>query len=88
MKHFSVQELAPLFGRSPRTIRDWIETGCKTPNGCVRLEAVKIGRWWSVSEDALVLFRHHLKAQAITRPTLESGIEPAMPCKAAKRGGA
>lgn len=86
MKHFSVQELAPLFGRSPRTIRDWIETGCKTPNGCVRLEAVKIGRWWSVSEDALVLFHHHLKTQAIARQSLESGIEQALPRQAAKRG--
>jgi hypothetical protein len=73
MKHFSVQEVAPLFGRSPRTIRDWIETGCKTPNGCVRLKAMKIGRWWSVPEEELVLFRHRLSHHAsVARPSMEA----------------
>jgi predicted transcriptional regulator len=66
MKYYSVNEIATLLGRSPRTIRDWIETGCKTPGGHIQLEAVKIGRWWSVSEEAFVLFQHRLKVQSTT----------------------
>ncbi len=30
--------------RSPRTIRDWINHGCPTPNGAIRLDAAKLGR--------------------------------------------
>lgn len=74
MKNFSVQEIAALYNRSPRTIRDWIETGCQTPGGYVKLDAMKIGRWWSISDEALVLFQHRLVrkgAAARPRPIFE-----------------
>ena len=71
MKEYSIRDLEILRGRKPRTIRDWIQKGCLTPGGPVRLEAVKTGRWWSVSEEDLVLFRHRrAQKSAAARPRL------------------
>ena len=85
MKNYSVREIADFFKRQPRTIRDWIATGCVTPGGPVRLEAVRTGRWWSVSEEELVLFRHRLARQtAITRPRLDDEAGPTAPSETGK----
>lgn len=72
MKYYKINDIAKIFDRDPRTIRDWIESGCRTSAGLVRLEALKIGRWWSVSDEALVLFQHRLKnGQSTARPILD-----------------
>lgn len=71
MKYYTVEEIAERLGRHPRTVRDWIKTGCKTNGGHVRLEAIKIGRWWSIPEEEFVLFQYRLKTQPATRPNLE-----------------
>ncbi len=85
MKDYRTRDLEILLGRKSRTIRDWIQTGCPTPGGPVRLEAVKIGRWWSVSEEALVLFRHRCaQASAAARPRLDDEAGTTAPSETGK----
>jgi excisionase family DNA binding protein len=42
----SVSEAAALVGKSPRTVRCWIEHGA--------VDALKIGRWWVVDRTSLI----------------------------------
>lgn len=80
MKHYSLREIAALLDRSPRTIRDWITTGCPTAGKLVLLDAVKMGRWWSVSEESLVLFQHRVAREAAAdRPRLSEEAGPTAP---------
>ena len=77
MQHFTVKEVAQKMRRSPRTIRDWINVGCPVPErGDVKLEAIRIGRRWLVSSDALALFAHRIRPPEAVRPPLDEEDEP------------
>ena len=60
-KYYSVKEIAEIFTRKPRTIRDWIQTGCPTPNGLVKLQATKLGKQWQIKDEWFVLFEHRVR---------------------------
>jgi hypothetical protein len=57
----TVEEVARKLRRSSRTIRDWINHGCPSPKGRIRLVASKFGRSWEIHPDQLVLFEHRLR---------------------------
>lgn len=60
-RYLTVEEVAKILRRSPRTIRDWITDGCPTPQGRVRLEAAKLGKSWTVRADWLALFEFRVR---------------------------
>lgn len=60
-RYLTLAEVAAVLRRSPRTIRDWVTTGCPTPHGRIQLEAVKLGRAWTVRQDWLVVFEHRVR---------------------------
>ncbi|AML51632.1 helix-turn-helix domain-containing protein [Falsihalocynthiibacter arcticus] len=60
-KYYTTNQVADIFGKHPRTIRDWILTGCLTPDGLVKLEAAKFGKSWQVRDVWLVLFEHRVR---------------------------
>ncbi|MBK1634158.1 helix-turn-helix domain-containing protein [Rhodovulum adriaticum] len=62
--------VAKRYGVSPRTIRDWIEKGCPTPQGRVKLPAAKFGRGWKIRGEDLLLFEHRVRPRQ-TRPALD-----------------
>lgn len=68
--YLSVVDVARILRRSPRTIRDWILTGCPTPKGRIRLDAVKLGRSWTVHPDWLALFEYRVRP-AVARAVLD-----------------
>lgn len=68
--YYTVDEVAQMLRRSPRTIRDWINHGCPTPNGAIRLEAAKLGRAWMIKDERLVMFEHRVRPDR-GRPELE-----------------
>ncbi len=70
--YYTVAEVAGVFRRSPRTVRDWIAKGCPTPRGVVKLEAAKLGREWTIREDWLALFEHRVRPRAGGRPELDA----------------
>lgn len=57
-----VSAVADRFGRSSRTIREWIVHGLQ-PHG-LRLPAVRVGREWRVSESDLYAFEQELARRA------------------------
>ncbi len=61
-KYHPVKEVAKIYHRHPRTIRDWINKGCPIKSGeRIKLDAVKAGKSWLVPADALVLFDHRIR---------------------------
>lgn len=58
---YTTAQVAKHYGVSPRTIRDWISTGCPTPNGPIKLQAAKYGRSWKFTEEDLLLFEHRVR---------------------------
>jgi hypothetical protein len=60
-RYLTVEEVAKILRRSPRTIRDWIIMGCPTPSGRVRIEAVKLGKAWTVRPDWLAAFEFNVR---------------------------
>lgn len=68
-RYLKVDEVAARFRRSSRTIRDWINTGCPTPNGLVRLEAVKLGKSWEIHPEKLAIFE--IRVRPGRRPELD-----------------
>lgn len=72
VRYLTVEEVATILRRSPRTIRDWIITGCPTPRGRVRLEAVKLGRSWTVRPDWLAVFEFRVRPP-VRRAALDLG---------------
>lgn len=49
------------YGKSARTIRDWITRGCRCGASLVMLPAVKAGRGWLIEESDLEVFELRLK---------------------------
>ncbi|MCT4372831.1 helix-turn-helix domain-containing protein [Yangia mangrovi] len=66
-QYHTVEAVADRFQRSPRTIRDWINHGCKTPEGTIHLQAAKLGKSWVVKREWLDFFEFQIKP----RPTIE-----------------
>lgn len=66
-EYHSIQTIADRFQRNPRTIRDWINRGCKTPDGTIRLQAAKLGKSWVVKKEWLEFFEFQIRP----RPTLK-----------------
>ena len=60
-EYFSIETIAVRFQRNPRTIRDWINHGCKTPDGTIRLQAAKLGKSWVVKKEWLEFFEFQIK---------------------------
>lgn len=51
VKYYNIVEIAAIFRRDPHTIRDWINHGCPTPEGRVKLMAAKLGKSWTVKDE-------------------------------------
>lgn len=66
-EYHSIEAIADRFQRNPRTIRDWINHGCKTPDGTIRLQAAKLGKSWVVKKEWLEFFEFQIRP----RPFLE-----------------
>lgn len=60
-QYHTVDAVAHRFNRSPRTIRDWINRGCKTPEGTIQLQAAKLGKSWVVRREWLEFFEFQIK---------------------------
>ena len=69
-KYYTTSELGKIFTRHPHTIRDWINNGCPTPNGRVKLRAVKLGKSWEVKDEWLAVFELRVRPDT-GRPDLE-----------------
>jgi hypothetical protein len=66
-EYHTIEAIADRFQRNPRTVRDWINHGCKTSDGTVRLQAAKLGKSWVVKKEWLEFFEFQIKP----RPTVE-----------------
>lgn len=69
-KYYSTKKLGEMFERDPHTIRDWINKGCPTPDGPVKLRAVKLGKSWQVKDEWLAVFELRVRPD-LGRPDLE-----------------
>ncbi|KIC37252.1 helix-turn-helix domain-containing protein [Leisingera sp. ANG-M7] len=69
-KYYSTNEIAEIFKRDPHTIRDWINYGCPTPHGLVKLQAAKLGKSWTVKDEWLAVFELRVRPEA-GRPDLD-----------------
>ena len=69
-KYYSAKKLGAIFERDPHTIRDWINKGCPTPDGPVKLQAVKLGKSWQVKDEWLAVFELRVRPD-VGRPDLE-----------------
>lgn len=69
-KYYSAKEVGDIFNRDPHTIRDWIIYGCPTPDGPVKLDAVKLGKQWTVRDEWLAVFEMRVRPDR-ARPDLE-----------------
>lgn len=70
-KYHSVKQVARRFGRSERTIRDWMHTGCATAKGRIVLTAIKAGKKLMVEDEALAIFELRLRRASTDRPDLD-----------------
>jgi hypothetical protein len=60
-QYLTVEDVATRHRRSPRTVRDWITHGCVTPNGRIRLRAVRAGKRYSIESEDLEIFEARLR---------------------------
>lgn len=60
-RFLNTEDLAARFGCHPRTVRNWIETGCSVDGNLVKLPASRVGKRWLVREDWLASFEHQLR---------------------------
>lgn len=70
LRYRKPQEIAVRYGKSARTIRDWITHGCPSGGSVIHLPAMKAGKGWLISEHDLEFFDLRLK-QASPRLELE-----------------
>lgn len=75
--YYTANEVAEIFNRDPHTIRDWINHGCPTPHGPVKIQAVKLGKSWTIKDEWLAVFELRVRPDP-GRPDLdlESPHEP------------
>jgi hypothetical protein len=60
-EYHTIEAIAGRFQRNPRTIRDWINHGCKTADGTIRLQAAKLGKSWVVKKEWLEFFEFQIQ---------------------------
>ncbi|WP_322325544.1 helix-turn-helix domain-containing protein [Cypionkella sp.] len=60
-EYHTIEAIAARFQRSPRTVRDWINHGCKTTDGTIRLQAAKLGKSWVVKKEWLEFFEFRIQ---------------------------
>ncbi len=70
IKYYSVKEIAEILERDPHTIRDWINDGCPTSEGRVKLMATKLGNSWTVKDEWLAAFEMRVRPDDV-RPDLD-----------------
>lgn len=70
VKYYNIVEIAAIFRRDPHTIRDWINHGCPTPEGRVKLMAAKLGKSWTVKDEWLATFELRVRPD-LRRPDLD-----------------
>lgn len=70
VKYYTVKEIADIFTRDPHTIRDWINDGCPTSEGRIKLTAVKLGNYWTIKDEWLAAFELRVRPDP-GRPDLE-----------------
>ena len=68
--YYTANEVAEIFNRDPHTIRDWINHGCQTPEGLVKLQAAKLGKSWTIKDEWLAIFELRVRPDLV-RPDLE-----------------
>lgn len=68
--YYTANEVAEIFKRDPHTIRDWINHGCPTPHGPVKLQAAKLGKSWTIKDEWLAVFELRVRPEP-GRPDLE-----------------
>lgn len=71
-QYHTVEAIAERFQKTPRTIRDWINHGCKTPDGTIRLQAAKLGKSWVVKTEWLEFFEFQIQPH---RPAEELNLD-------------
>lgn len=64
-EYHNIDAIADRFQRNPRTVRDWITRGCKTPDGTIRLQAAKLGKSWVVKKEWLDFFEFQIKPRPV-----------------------
>ena len=69
-KYYTANEVAEIFKRDPHTIRDWINHGCPTPHGLVKLPAAKLGKVWTIKDEWLAVFELRVRPEP-GRPELD-----------------
>jgi hypothetical protein len=69
-QYLTVEDVAARHRRSPRTIREWITTGCVTPHGRIRLPAIRAGKKYSIESEDLEIFEARLR-HGSSRPALD-----------------
>lgn len=69
-KYYTANEVAEIFKRDPHTIRDWINHGCPTPHGVVKLQAAKLGKAWTIKDEWLAVFELRVRPES-GRPELD-----------------
>ncbi|MFU8866154.1 MAG: helix-turn-helix domain-containing protein [Rhodobacterales bacterium] len=60
-RYLTVDDVARVLRKHPRTIRDWIVKGCVTERGLIHLDATKVGKSWLVHPEWLELFEHRIR---------------------------
>lgn len=69
-QYYTASEVAKIFRRDPHTIRDWINLGCPTPSGRVKLKAIKLGKFWTIKDEWLSVFELSVRSDP-REPDLE-----------------
>jgi len=70
IQYYTIKQIAETFDRDPHTIRDWINHGCPTPDGRVKLMATKLGKSWSVKDEWFAAFELRVRPDQ-GRPDLQ-----------------
>lgn len=60
-QYLTVDDVANVLRKHPRTIRDWIAKGCVTERGRIHLDATKVGKSWLVHPEWLEHFEHRIR---------------------------
>lgn len=75
-EYHRIEAIADRFQRNPRTIRDWINRGCKTHDGTIRLQAAKLGKSWVVKKEWLEFFEFQIRPRQEAQDLeLEEGLD-------------
>jgi hypothetical protein len=69
-RYLTIEDVAKMLRKHPRTIRDWIVKGCATERGRINLDATKVGKSWLIHPEWLELFEHRI------RPARRTDLDP------------